>query len=100
MPSNDTVTIPVWLYERMAETYYGQKYGIDVPSNARLQDAPPPRIPEPEAPREHNPTYMDHLKDVEAISNKVPAGFRPMGAAARKIKKDQAPEASPPTISS
>lgn len=103
---DDSVTIPVWLYERMAEVYYGQKYGIDVPPTGRI-DLKPPSIDEP---REHHPAsapeYLDHLRDVEVLNQRVPSSFVPRGAAARKLsrtsetaKDPQKPQVSPPTES-
>ncbi len=98
MSNHESVTIPVWLYERMAEVYYRQQYGLDVPvlntggavvGAARKEEPDPPRV---EVPREYRPGST-HLRDVEGLLDKVPSrGFEPRGFAAKKAASKIKPE--------
>lgn len=89
---SDTVTIPTWLYEKMAEVYYGMKYGV-------TPDRPWERTKESE-PREPQQVVLPpevrrgevNLKDVDLVTQMVPSGYVPRGVAAKKAAKPPATE--------
>jgi hypothetical protein len=76
---NHHVTIPYFLYEAMARSYYGQPRNSDVPVEA----------PVPKDPRSLN------LSNVYFNPSDVPPTWRPGGVAARKAQNVQSDVPTP-----